>query len=498
MHVGLNLVYLVPGYTGGTETYAQELIPELVAAAPDVALHRVRQSGGRRRRAGRPWGELIPAVTVPVRARNRVEWVRGEQLLLPALAASAPASTSSTASGTRRPRGDIFAASSRSTTSPIVSRPRRTSACSGLGMRVLVPLAAHRSDRIIVDAASTRDDVDRFLKVSPAKVDVVPLGLGSAPRRVIACPSRSCERELGLGRPADRALRGGQAAPQEPDASARARAGADPAGAPARCSCSPATAPHTRTSCARRAGELDVAGDVRFLGWVDPAELEGLYAAAACFVFPSLMEGFGLPVLEAMARGMPVACSGRGALGEVAGDAALLFDPQSEPRSPRRSSGCSPTAPRPNACARPDASGPRSSPGRRPPPGTLGGYRARPIGTVHRLAILGAMPRRNLTAINPRGYDVNLRSGPADARVPGDRAAHPGATRPSRILDWGCGYGQVTDLLWRAGLDVTAFDYRPERSGGAVRRSTRYSHLRAHISHDPRRLPFDDGRSTRF
>jgi glycosyltransferase involved in cell wall biosynthesis len=78
------------------------------------------------------------------------------------------------------------------------------------------------------------------------------------------------------------------------------------------------------------AARLGVTRDVRFLGWVPSDELEGLYDAAACFVFPSLAEGFGLPVLEAMARGVPVACSGRGSLAEVAGDAALLFDPQSE------------------------------------------------------------------------------------------------------------------------------------------------------------------------
>ncbi|MBX5441077.1 MAG: glycosyltransferase family 4 protein, partial [Solirubrobacteraceae bacterium] len=73
---------------------------------------------------------------------------------------------------------------------------------------------------------------------------------------------------------------------------------------------------------------LGIAGDVRMLGWVDDAELEGLYAEAAVFVFPSLYEGFGLPVLEAMARGVPVACSDRGALREVAGDAARVFDPE--------------------------------------------------------------------------------------------------------------------------------------------------------------------------
>ena len=81
----------------------------------------------------------------------------------------------------------------------------------------------------------------------------------------------------------------------------------------------------------RRAAELGVDGDVRFLGWISASELEGLYAAASCFVFPSLAEGFGLPVLEAMVRGVPVACSARGSLAEVAGDAALLFDPESEP-----------------------------------------------------------------------------------------------------------------------------------------------------------------------
>ena len=76
------------------------------------------------------------------------------------------------------------------------------------------------------------------------------------------------------------------------------------------------------------ARELGIGAAVRLPGWVSAADLEGLYRAASCFVLPSLREGFGLPVLEAMARGVPVACSNRSAVPEVAGDAALLFDPE--------------------------------------------------------------------------------------------------------------------------------------------------------------------------
>lgn len=90
-----------------------------------------------------------------------------------------------------------------------------------------------------------------------------------------------------------------------------------------------------------------------------------------------------------------------------------------------------------------------------------------------------------------RGIDVNLRSGPQmreyEAIV--DRIH---ADRPERVLDWGCGHGQVTDLLWRAGVNVTAFDYRPD-GGEGVQPLERYPHLTAHISRDPRRLPFDEG-----
>jgi glycosyltransferase involved in cell wall biosynthesis len=72
---------------------------------------------------------------------------------------------------------------------------------------------------------------------------------------------------------------------------------------------------------------LGLAGDVVFPGYVPAAELPDWYRAATVFVYPSLFEGFGLPVLEAMACGTPVVCSSRSSLPEVAGSAALMVDP---------------------------------------------------------------------------------------------------------------------------------------------------------------------------
>jgi len=76
--------------------------------------------------------------------------------------------------------------------------------------------------------------------------------------------------------------------------------------------------------CVRRLG---LEGEVLFPGFVADEDLPALYTLADLFAFPSLYEGFGLPVLEAMACGTPVVCSNASSLPEVAGEAALLVDP---------------------------------------------------------------------------------------------------------------------------------------------------------------------------
>lgn len=77
----------------------------------------------------------------------------------------------------------------------------------------------------------------------------------------------------------------------------------------------------------RRVSEAERQGWARYLGFVPAAELPLLYAGARVFVFPSLYEGFGLPVLEAMSSGVPVICSNSSSLPEVAGNAALMSEP---------------------------------------------------------------------------------------------------------------------------------------------------------------------------
>ena len=68
---------------------------------------------------------------------------------------------------------------------------------------------------------------------------------------------------------------------------------------------------------------------VRYLGYVAEADLPALFSGAAAFVYPSLYEGFGFPVAQAMAAGVPVITSGVSSLAEITGGAAVLVDPRS-------------------------------------------------------------------------------------------------------------------------------------------------------------------------
>jgi glycosyltransferase involved in cell wall biosynthesis len=321
LHVGLNLVYLVPGETGGMEVYARELLPRLaeldgLRLTAFVNREAAAQPGG-------PWGELVPAVVVPVDARSRVARVRAEQTWLPGLARRAGIDVLHSLAST----APLWGPFARVTTVHDLIYARFPEAHFGLmaaGLRVLVPLGARRAHRLVVDSASTRDDLVALVGVSPSRVEVVPLA-ASAPRSA-PTPEAELRERLGLG--ARRVVL--TASAKRPhknllrllDAHARLPA----AGRPALVL--PGYPTEHDADLRRRAAELGTGDEVRVTGWLPDADLEGLFALAALFAFPSLYEGFGLPVLEAMQRGVPVACSDRTSLPEVVGEAALLFDPE--------------------------------------------------------------------------------------------------------------------------------------------------------------------------
>jgi len=323
MHIGLNLIFLVPGETGGMEVATRELLPALAAAAPAETRFTafVNRDGG-----PGPWDEIGRTVVVPVRVANRAEWVRGEQQLLPRLAVAAGVDLVHSLASTAPAWGAFRRVV---TVHDLIYRrhPEAHGAMRALGMRVLVPLAVRRAHRVIADSQSTRDDLVRALRTPAGKVDVVPLGIGTIRRSAPTAESELRERLDLAGRRVLLSLsakRPHKNLARLLDALALVE---DPpilvlAGYPTE---------HERELRAHAAA-IGVADQVRWPGWLSDSDVEGLWSLSAAFVYPSLYEGFGLPVLEAMARGVPVACAATSSLPEVAGLAALLFDP-TDPRA---------------------------------------------------------------------------------------------------------------------------------------------------------------------
>ena len=323
MHVGLNLLFLVPGETGGMEVYARELLVALACERPDLRLTSFvnREAAA----AGGPWEEHTNVVVVGVDGASRVQRVRAELGALPRL-------------GRRRGIDVLHSLASTAPATGGFARvvtvhdlhyrilPDAHFGLLGLGMRVLVPLAARRSDRVVAISHSTAADVRRYLHVPADRLDVIPSGLGISPDAAgtpepvarLRERHRLGDRRVVLSVSAKR--------PHKNLARLFEALAAIPAGTRPVLVVPGYPTPY-ENDLREHAAALGVLGDLRMLDWVSDAELEGLYALADVFVFPSLHEGFGLPVLEAMRRGVPVACSNTSALPEIAGDAALQFDP---------------------------------------------------------------------------------------------------------------------------------------------------------------------------
>lgn len=193
--------------------------------------------------------------------------------------------------------------------------------------RVSEMISARRAHRIITVSEHSKRDLIRFLGVPEEKVHVIPEAAGTAYRPVEDISSVEAMKAR-LGIPGAYLLyvgafdrRKNLARLLEGYAASRARQsmGLVLAGTPA----------WEYEALKDMAARLGVADRVHFPGFVAEEDLPLLYAGATAFVYPSLYEGFGLQLVEAMACGTPVLAAARASLPEVLGGAGLLFDPES-------------------------------------------------------------------------------------------------------------------------------------------------------------------------
>ena len=325
--VGLNLLYLVRD-SGGAGRYARELVPALLEQESRLRITAFVSSEAPQDFLDEPWASDVEFVTVPIRVTQGPPWnaalsLGAQWALLPLLA--------------RRRKLDVLhglanivplVAPGVATVATVLDLiwltfPNTMSRRATVGMRLAVPPSARRATRVIAISEAAKRDLVARLGPPASKIDVTPLGV-SRPS-VPPVPEIDTRRRYELG---ERSVVMTVAQKREHKNLAgllRAFARLDDAtvlllpGSPT---------PHER-ELRRLAADLGIAGRVRFLPWLSDDELEALYRAATVFVLPSFEEGFGLPVLEAMARGVPAACANVPALSEVAGDAAELFDPSS-------------------------------------------------------------------------------------------------------------------------------------------------------------------------
>lgn len=319
LRIGVNALYLIPGGVGGTEIYLRNLLAALaeVDAVNQYVIFANQETG----LDLTPCRQNFHTVLQPVPASFRPARILWEQTALPFCA--------------RRHRLDVLF--NPGFTAPVWCPCPQVTVFHDLQhkrhpeffrwfdlpfWRLLLWAAARRSALLVAVSKTTAADLVRYYDIAPAKIRVIPHGVEEQFLEVgRERKTRRCEpfilsvSTLHPHKNLDRLVR----------VFARFRA----------------TRPEYRLVLAGLRGfhaaavedaiaETALTGAVRLTGWIPRAELYGLYRAAAAFIYPSLFEGFGLPVLEALAAGIPTACSDIEPLRSLAEGAALLFDPNDD------------------------------------------------------------------------------------------------------------------------------------------------------------------------
>jgi glycosyltransferase involved in cell wall biosynthesis len=312
VRIGINALYLIPGGVGGTEIYLRELLAALAELDQSneylVFTNLETQPDLVPKQANFHWKPQA------VHARFRPARILWEQIVLPFEAA----------------RYGLDVLFNPGFTAPLFSPCRQVTVFHDLQhkrhpeyfrwfdlpfWRLMLWAAAHRSRRLIAVSEATRSDLLRFYSIRKDRIAVIHHGVGPAFAQLDRSHTESyllCVSTLHPHKNLPRLIRAYGRKKRDFQLILAGLRGF-----------------HAQ-AIERLVQELNLRDSVRITGWVPREELYSLYARARAFVYPSTFEGFGMPVLEALAAGIPVACSDISPLREVANDAALFFDPLNE------------------------------------------------------------------------------------------------------------------------------------------------------------------------
>ncbi len=310
LRIGVNALYLIPGGVGGTEIYLRGLMAALaeIDSSNEYFVFTNRETGP----------DLVPKQAnfhwrpQPVRASFRPARIAWEQTGLPMAARGLDALLNP---GFTSP---IYCACPMVTVIHDLQHRRYPEFFRWFDLpfwRMLLFASVHVSRFVLAVSETTRADLLRFYRLPEAKIRMAPLGvdpemfgLARRPEPFLLCVSTlHPHKNLDGLLPAFARVR--QARPEFRLVIAGLRGFAADA------------LEQLRTT-------LGLEGAVDFTGWLPREAVRDLYARASGFVFPTLFEGFGLPILEALAAGVPAACSRIEPLTSLAGAAVLQFDPR--------------------------------------------------------------------------------------------------------------------------------------------------------------------------
>lgn len=315
-HVAINLIQLSAQYSGGLQTYAKEMLPRLIDRLPGWRVTVLVNDEGAE--AYRGWDDRCEWMPVGISWHDRLRRIAWESTVMPIQLRRIKPTLLHSMTNTSCLRPGCPQISLIADATQIIE-PAPSLAAKAF--RRLLISGARRADLVLTISESAARDIEHACSVQPEKIRAVPLA-ARAPTKPLQRAELEQRFELPPGteyfvmpaskRPNKNTARGLQAFAQLSDSPMLLLTGADDLG---------------DDTLARMIEEFGIAERTRLLGWVSDEELDGLYASAIALVFPSLMEGFGLPILEAMQVGCPVATSNISSMPEVGGDDAVYFDP---------------------------------------------------------------------------------------------------------------------------------------------------------------------------